>query len=147
MFRQDRGEVGVLIGHPGGPFWVNKDEGAWSIPKGLVEAGEETEQAARREFQEETGLPLGSGAMIPLGSVVLKSRKEVVAWAVSGVVDPDATTSNMVTMEWPRGSGRLIEFPEIDRLLWCSVAEAEIRLNPAQRPFLSRLTKWLDRGE
>jgi predicted NUDIX family NTP pyrophosphohydrolase len=147
MFRRDRGEIEVLIGHPGGPFWASKDEGAWSIPKGLVEPGEETQQAARREFQEETGLKLGSGGMIPLGSVVLESGKEVVAWAVPGVVDPAGSTSNTVTIEWPRGSGRSITFPEIDRLLWCSITEAGFRLNPAQRPFLARLIKDLDRGE
>lgn len=147
MFRQDRGEIEVLIGHPGGPFWASKDEGAWSVPKGMVEPGEDTEQAARREFQEETGLELGGGGMIPLGSVVLKSGKEVVAWAISGVVDTAGATSNTVTVEWPRGSGRSITFPEIDRLLWCSLTEAGIRLNPAQRPFLARLVKSLDRGE
>jgi len=147
MFRQDRGEIEVLIGHPGGPFWASKDEGAWSVPKGLVEPGEDTQQAARREFQEETGFELGSGGMIPLGSVVLKSGKEVVVWAVSGVVDPAGATSNTVTVEWPRGSGRSITFPEIDRLLWCPITEARSRLNPAQRPFLARLVKNLDRGE
>lgn len=147
MFRQDRGRLEVLIGHPGGPFWAKKDTGAWTVPKGLVEPGEDPQQTAKREFAEETGFDPGAERMLSLGSVTLRSGKEVVAWAVPGVVDVGQAASNLVHMEWPRGSGRWIEFPEIDRLLWCSVADAERRLNPAQRTFLARLVKSLDRGK
>jgi predicted NUDIX family NTP pyrophosphohydrolase len=143
MFRRVGGRLDVLIGHPGGPFWANKNEGAWSIPKGLVEPGEDLEAAARREFEEETGLAV-PGEMIELGSVVLKSGKRVAAWAVEGYLDPDVASSNLVRMEWPRGSGRHIEFPEIDRLMWCSISDAKVLLNPAQESFLATLIKKLD---
>jgi predicted NUDIX family NTP pyrophosphohydrolase len=146
MFRNQQGVLEVLVGHPGGPFWAKKDEGAWSIPKGLVEPGEDIESAARREFEEETGVAV-TGDMIELGSIVLKSGKEVVAWALEGNLDPASATSNLVSMEWPPGSGRQIKFPEIDRLLWCSIAEAEVRLNRAQTSFLARLMKYLDHPE
>jgi predicted NUDIX family NTP pyrophosphohydrolase len=147
MFRRDRGDLEVLIAHPGGPFWAAKNIGAWSVPKGLVESGEDPMVTARREFAEETGFPAGSNELIALGSVTLRSRKEVVVWAVEGDVDPAAASSNLVTMEWPRGSGRTMEFPEVDRLTWCSVDDAERLLNPAQVAFLARLTKYLDHVE
>jgi predicted NUDIX family NTP pyrophosphohydrolase len=147
MFRRDRGEIEVLIAHPGGPFWARKDTGAWSVPKGLVEPGEDPQETAIREFREETGSDPGAEALLSLGSVTLRSGKQVVVWAVSGTVDPDQAVSNLVHMEWPRGSGRWIDFPEVDRLLWCSISEAEWRLNPAQGAFLARLIKTLDRVE
>lgn len=144
MFRRDRGKLEVLIAHPGGPFWAHKNEGAWSLPKGLVEQAEDPRRAAIREFTEETGFPVASDNLIELGSVQLRSGKDVVAWAVEGDVDAALSTSNMVRMEWPRGSGRYIEFPEVDRLEWCTLAEAGRLLNPAQQPFLLRLRKSLD---
>lgn len=147
MFRQDRGTLEVLIAHPGGPFWANKDEGAWSLPKGLVEPGEVLKDAAIREFTEETGFPVEVDGLIELGSVELRSGKEVVAWAVPGVVDPKMASSNIVRMEWPRGSDRWIEFPEVDRLEWCTPAEAGRLLNPAQAVFVARLRKTLDHLE
>jgi predicted NUDIX family NTP pyrophosphohydrolase len=147
LFRRDRGSLEVLIAHPGGPFWASKDEGAWSVPKGLVEAGEDPEEAARREFAEETGSVVTADELIPLGSVILRSGKEVVAWAARGSLDPALACSNLVRMQWPRGSDRWIEFPEVDRLEWSSEADAARRLNPAQVPFIARLRKYLDREE
>lgn len=144
LFRHGSGRIEVLIGHPGGPFWKNRNEGAWSIPKGLVEPEEDSRQAALREFAEETGLQLPDQGMIPLGSVRLRSGKEVAAWAVRGDLDPAAAVSNAVIMEWPPGSGRRIEFPELDELRWCSMKEAAQLLNPAQEPFLLRLQESLD---
>ncbi len=147
LYRKTGGVLEVLIGHPGGPFWVNKHEGAWSIPKGLVEQGEDAAVAALREFAEETGHMPPSDDLIDLGEVRLRSGKRVVAWAICGDMDPAHATSNNVHLEWPRGSGRFIDFPEIDQLRWCSVPEAETLLNPAQSAFLSRLQKSLDHAE
>jgi predicted NUDIX family NTP pyrophosphohydrolase len=144
MFREDRGELEVLIAHPGGPFWANKDEGAWSLPKGLVEPEEDPKQAAVREFTEETGFSVAAHDLIELGSVQLRSGKVVLAWAVRGEVNATEARSNPVRMEWPRGSDRWIEFPEIDRLEWCTPGEAERLLNPAQKAFVLRLRKSLD---
>ena len=146
LFRRSRGMLEVLIGHPGGPFWANKQEGAWSIPKGLVEDGEDVIEAAQREFEEETSFPLPHPEMIDLGAITQRSGKIVAAWAVEGDIDEVAAQSNPVQIEWPRGSGRVIEFPEIDEFRWCTVAEAEHLLNSAQIPLLIRLNKWLDHG-
>ena len=140
-------DLEVLIGHPGGPFWANKHEGAWSIPKGIVEEDEDPRHAAVREFTEETGFVVEAAELLELGEVTLKSKKRVVAWAVMGNVIPEECRSNMVTMEWPPRSGREIEFPEIDQVRWCTIAEAAKLLNPAQLPFLARLHKRLDHGE
>lgn len=136
--------IEVLIGHPGGPFWSKRNQGAWSIPKGLVGPGEDPLAAARREFTEETGFDPGHGDVIDLGNTVLRSGKLVEAWAILGDLDPAAATSNLVRIEWPRHSRRFIEFPEIDELRWCSVDEAQKLLNPAQQVFLERLIKYLD---
>lgn len=145
LFRRRPG-LEVLIGHPGGPFWRNKQEGAWSIPKGLVEADEDVRAAAFREFQEETGLTLDSSGTIDLGEVKLRSGKVVVAWGVEGDFEVSRLQSNFVHLEWPRGSGRVIEFPEIDEIRWCSVDEASTLLNRGQIPFVSRLQEYLDHG-
>ncbi len=147
LFRETGHHIEVLIGHPGGPFWANKNEGAWSIPKGLVEAGEDARSAAVREFAEETGHDVDDAGMLDMGEVTLRSGKRVVVWAIRGDLDPDQATSNKVRLEWPRGSGRIIEFPEIDELRWCPVPSAQRLLNPAQTVFLSRLRKRLDHGE
>ena len=144
LFREMGDALQVLIGHPGGPFWASKQEGAWSIPKGLVEPGEEAVGTALREFAEETGHEPSGDEMLDLGEVKLRSGKRVVAWAIRGEMDPSDAVSNLVRLEWPRGSGRFIEFPEIDQLRWCSLAEAETLLNPAQTAFLTRLGKLLD---
>ncbi|MDJ0923456.1 MAG: NUDIX domain-containing protein [Acidimicrobiia bacterium] len=146
LFRTEP-SLGVLIGHPGGPFWRNKHEGAWSIPKGLVEPGEDERNAALREFAEETGVKLEPAAMIDLGEVQLRSGKVVVAWAVRGDLDASLLASNPVRLEWPRGSGRVLEFPEIDEFRWCSPAEAGLLLNERQEPLLRRLEEYLDHEE
>ncbi len=130
----------VLIAHPGGPFWRNRDQGVWSIPKGLVLPGEDVLVGARREFQEETGLSLPENGFVPLGSVVQRGGKTVHAWAIEGDADLDTLASNTFTMDWPPGSGRQIEFPEMDRYLWATPELARDKLNRAQGAFVDRLT-------
>jgi predicted NUDIX family NTP pyrophosphohydrolase len=137
-------QVEVLIGHPGGPFWANRHEGAWSIIKGIVEPGEDEQATALREFEEETGLRLEPDGMIDLGEVVLRSGKVVTAWGVGGDFDVAELRSNPVRMEWPRNSGNHIDFPEIDEVRWCRLEEAANLLNPAQVPLLARLQESLD---
>jgi predicted NUDIX family NTP pyrophosphohydrolase len=129
----------VLLVHPGGPFWAKKDAGAWSIPKGEYVDGEEDPLAcARREFEEELGTP-APGDLVPLGEVRQKSGKRVTAWAAAGDLDPTGVASNTFTMEWPPRSGRMQEFPEIDRAAWFALDEAREKINPAQAAFLDRL--------
>ena len=128
----------VLLVHPGGPFWARKDLGAWSIPKGEVQPGEDPEARARVEFAEETGTTLDA-ALRPLGEVKQKGGKVVIAFAAEGDLDADAIVSNTFEMEWPPRSGRRQSFPEVDRAAWFSVEEAKQRINPAQATFLERL--------
>jgi predicted NUDIX family NTP pyrophosphohydrolase len=132
----------VFLGHPGGPFWAGKDLGAWSIPKGLIEEGEDALTAAIREFREETGLQT-EGPYVALGSITQKGRKTVHAWACEGDIDPSAVVSNEVSMKWPRGSRRFITFPEIDRGAWFSAGEAIVKVNPAQAELIERLVRVL----
>ncbi len=132
-------DVEVLIAHPGGPFWSRKDEGAWSIPKGEIDPAESPRDAALREFAEETGFEPPSGPLRDLGSVTLKSGKVVSAWAAEGDYDPEALRPGTFEMEWPPRSGRTSRFPEIDRVAWCSPAEARVKLNPAQVELVERL--------
>ena len=143
VFRRTAGSgtaaVEVLIGHLGGPLWAKKDARAWTVPKGLVEAGEDERTAARREFGEETGLAVPDGEWIPLGEVRLKSAKVVSLWAVEGDVDAGAAVSNLFTMQWPPRSGQQQEFPELDRCAWVSVERARDLLSAGQVPFLDRL--------
>ena len=146
LFRQDV-QLEVLLAHPGGPFWRNKQRGAWSIPKGLVDPGEDERSAAIREFAEETGCRLDPQQLVPLGEVELRSRKTVIAWACPGDLDPATLESNAVRLEWPRGSGRFIEFPEIDEVRWCTLQEAGLLLNQGQLPLLNRLKEYLDHKE
>ena len=136
-----QGAIGreVLLVHPGGPFWARKDAGAWSIPKGEVEEGEDPRTAALREFAEETGTRLPDGALEPLGSVKLKSGKLVHAFAVAGDLDPEAIVSSTFELEWPPRSGRTRTFPEVDRAGWFGLDEAREKLNPAQAAFVDRL--------
>jgi len=131
--------VEVLIAHPGGPFWAKKDVGAWSIPKGEHEEHAEPLMAAFREFREETGQAPPDAAPVELGELVQPSRKRVTAWALEGDVDLTDTTSNTFEMEWPKGSGRIREFPEVDRVEWVTVATARAKLLKGQVPFLDRL--------
>lgn len=128
----------------GGPFWARKDAGGWSIPKGECEQDEDDLVAARREFQEELGLPVPAGELIELGTVRQSSGKTVVAWAIEGELDPDAMVPGTFSMEWPRGSGTLREFPEIDRAGWFELPAAAEKIVSGQRPLLDRLAEYLN---
>ena len=139
LYRINDGFVEVLIGHPGGPFWAKKDDGAWSIPKGEYIDGEDPWLAARREFEEELGKPLPDGPRIDFAPLKQPSGKIITAFAVRGDLDLDGTVSNTFTLEWPKGSGNVREYPEIDRVGWFSVAEARSKLLKGQRPLLDRL--------
>ena len=133
------GVVEVLIAHPGGPFWARKDDGVWSIPKGEYAEGDDPWAAAQREFAEEIGLPLPDGPRIDLGPLKQPSGKVVTGFAVLGDLDITNARSNTFEMEWPKGSGRMREFPEVDRIGWFPVAQARIKLLKGQREFLDRL--------
>ena len=138
-----QGELRVLLAHPGGPYFAKKDEGAWTIPKGLTEAGEFLLAAAKREFVEETGYELSSDAtFLPLGSVQLTNQKVVHGWAFEGEWrDGHVPQSNTFCLEWPPRSGKMQEFPEIDRAEMFCVEQAKRRINQRQLPFVDRLTK------
>lgn len=138
MYKRTQRGVEVLLVHPGGPYWRGKDEGVWSIPKGKVEPGEELLDAARREFEEETGVR-PTGDFRPLDPVVQKSGKRVHAWAFEGSLDPGAIRSNTVTIEWPPRSGKREEFPEVDRAGFFTLEEARTKILPAQAPWLADL--------
>ena len=144
LYRRRRSGLEVLLAHPGGPFWRGRDAGAWTIPKGLVAPGEALLDAARRELREETGL-VPDGPFLPLGSVRQKAGKTVHAWACEGDADPATVTSNTTTIEWPRGSGRRITYPEVDRCGWFALEVAREKLNPAQSELLGRLEAALQR--
>jgi predicted NUDIX family NTP pyrophosphohydrolase len=139
LFREREGRLEVLLGHPGGPFFAKKDEGSWSVLKGEADPGEELPAVARREFAEETGQGPPDDTMLELGEVRQRGGKTVVAWALAGDVDPATAQSNTFEMEWPPRSGRLREFPEIDRVGWFDLESARRKILPAQVPFLERL--------
>jgi predicted NUDIX family NTP pyrophosphohydrolase len=132
----------VLLVHPGGPFWARKDEAAWSIPKGLVDEGEDLENAARREFEEETGYR-PPGDVLPLGEFVQSGGKVVVAFALEGDFDPTTLVSNTISLEWPPRSGRAITVPEVDRAEWMTPERAGIRLHKGQRGIIPALRELL----
>jgi predicted NUDIX family NTP pyrophosphohydrolase len=138
MYRRCGAGIEVFLVHPGGPFWARKDAGAWTVPKGEYMEGEEPLAAARREFEEETGWT-ADGNYIGLGEVRQAGGKLVSAWASEGDCDPASLKSNTFSMEWPRGSGQMREFPEVDRGAWFSLAEARVRILPSQAEFLDRL--------
>ena len=138
LFRQCDGEVEVLLGHPGGPFWRSKDEGAWMIPKGAVEEGEVPAEAALREFEEELGTRL-ERVPFPLCTVKQKGGKVVEVFALEGDLDAAAITSAEFSMEWPPRSGEQQRFPELDRARWMGLAEAWAMILPSQRPILEAL--------
>lgn len=138
LFRKVNGVLEVLLVHPGGPFWKNKDAGAWTIPKGEIMPGEDHLTAARREFREETGLAV-DGAFLPLGSIRQAGGKEVFAFALEHEADPDAIRSNTFEMEWPPRSGRRQRFPEVDRAAWFDLETAAAKILKGQRPLLERL--------
>ncbi len=138
LYKGDAADVAVLLVHPGGPYWAKKEFGSWSIPKGEYAAGEDALAAARREFREETGYePVGT--FQPLGEVIQRGGKRVIAWAVRGDFDPESLTSNHFEIEWPPRSGRRQSFPEVDRAAWFSPLEARRRLLGAQTAFIDRL--------
>ncbi len=138
LFRSLDGKLEILLAHPGGPFWKNRDMGAWTIPKGAINEGEDLLDAARREFEEETSIR-PAGTFIPLGSVRQKAGKTVYAWAWEGNADSGQTKSNLMSVEWPRKSGQWVTFPEVDRCEWFEAEEAKQRIIPAQAELISRL--------
>ena len=138
MYRVREEHLEVLLAHPGGPYFVRKDDGVWSLPKGEVDPGEDLLDAARREFFEETGLA-PHGPYLSLGAVKYRNHKVVHAWAFEDDCDPAGIVSNTFEMEWPRGSGRVIEVPEIDRAGWFGLDEGQQKILPAQRTFLFNL--------
>ncbi|OJZ73664.1 NTP pyrophosphohydrolase [Mycobacterium paraffinicum] len=139
LYRTRDGVVEVLIAHPGGPFWARKDNGAWSIPKGEYADGEDPWAAAQREFAEELGLPVPCGTRLDLGQLKQSGGKVVTAFAVGADLDVTDARSNTFELEWPKGSGTLREFPEVDRVGWFTVAQARTKLLKGQLAFLDRL--------
>jgi predicted NUDIX family NTP pyrophosphohydrolase len=139
LYRFTDGVLEVLIGHMGGPFWARRDAGGWSIPKGESLPGEELMDVARREFAEEMGSPVPATEFIELGELRTSSTKLVTIWAAEGDLDASATRSNTFQMEWPPRSGRVQEYPEIDRSAWLPVEQARAKLVKGQAPFLDRL--------
>ena len=137
--RADDGAVEVLIGHMGGPFWARKDAAGWSIPKGEAGPGEDLLDVARREFAEELGSPVPAAEFLDLGELRVSSGKVLSVWAAAGDLDADACLSNTFSLEWPPRSGRVQEFPEIDRAAWFPVDVAREKLVKGQVPFLDRL--------
>jgi len=145
LYRRASGALEVFLAHPGGPFWRDRDLGAWTIPKGVLEDGEDPLAAAQREFAEETSVaPVGP--FLSLGSVRQKAGKVVHAWAWEGDADPARVASNSMRSEWPRNSGRFITFPEVDRCEWFDPATARLKMNPAQAAFIDRLEAALAGG-
>jgi predicted NUDIX family NTP pyrophosphohydrolase len=138
LWRSREGRVEVLLAHQGGPFWVRKALGHWTIPEGEVEDGEEFVAVARREFAEETGHEVPNHPLIDLGQITQKSGKLVLGWAVQGELDPSTAVSKTYDLEWPPRSGVVQMFPEIDRVEWFDLDEARRRLKAAQVPFLDR---------
>jgi predicted NUDIX family NTP pyrophosphohydrolase len=139
LYRTRDGVAEVLIAHPGGPFWARKDDGAWSIPKGEYADGDDPWEAAQREFSEELGLPVPTGPRADFGQLRQPGGKVVTAFAVQGDLDITDARSNTFLLEWPKGSGTMREFPEVDRVGWFTVALARTKLLKGQRAFLDRL--------
>jgi predicted NUDIX family NTP pyrophosphohydrolase len=147
LYRVVEGDVEVLLVHPGGPYWAKKDEGAWSLPKGEYGGDEDPLGVALREFREELGLnPPDAGSTAFLGEVRQAGGKHVSAWALEGDADVVTVRSNTFTMEWPRGSGRTAEFPEVDRAGWFDLEAARRKLLRGQLPFIDRLDELLAGG-
>ena len=142
MFRFQNKGIEVFLVHPGGPFWTGKDNGAWSIPKGIIEADEEPLSAAKREFEEETGFKV-AGNFLRLSPVKMKSGKTIHAWAVESNCEPSEIKSNTFQMEWPPHSGRQGEFPEVDNAAWLGLNEAKKKINIGQVPLLDELQRML----
>jgi predicted NUDIX family NTP pyrophosphohydrolase len=143
LYRRRSLGVEVLLAHPGGPFWARKDLGAWTIPKGEIDPGEDPVSAARREFREEIGLDV-TAPVEPLGQIKQPGGKIVLIWTAEGDFDPARLASNTFEMEWPKGSGHVRIFPEVDRAAWFDLGEARRRILPGQAPFLEALVSSLD---
>jgi len=141
LFRRKDDQLQVFLVHPGGPFFKNKDQGVWSIPKGEFLDGEEAFDAAKREFSEETGLTI-NGDFIPLNPVILKSGKKVYAWALEGDADHENIVSNLFEIEWPPKSGKKQSFPEIDRASWFDSETAKQKINVGQIAFVDQIMKF-----
>ena len=141
MYRGAGDTLELLLVHPGGPFWANKDNGAWSIPKGEYEEGEDALACAIREFREELGSSPVNGPtkVADLGEIAQPSRKRVTAYAIKGEFDPATLTSNGFDLEWPPNSGQMQTFPEVDRAAWFTPAAAREKIQPGQAPFIERL--------
>ncbi|BDM68761.1 DNA mismatch repair protein MutT [Streptomyces nigrescens] len=147
LYRGGGSGVEVLLAHMGGPLWARRDAGAWTVPKGEYLPPEEPRAAARREFEEELGVPPPDGPYVPLGETRQAGGKVVTVWAVEGDLAPERIVPGTFTMEWPRGSGTVRSFPEIDRVAWFSPDEAYARLVTGQRVFLERLADRLTAGD
>ena len=145
LYRRNGDVREFFLVHPGGPFWAKKDEGAWSIPKGLYEEGEPPLEAAKREFTEETGLVV-DGHFIPLGEFKQPGGKIVSAWLVEADCDASAVQSNLFAIEWPPRSGKMTEFPEIDRAAWFTASEAMVKILRGQKPMLEHAMEQLGSG-
>ena len=144
MYRIRANKMEFLLVHPGGPFWRNKDAGAWTIPKGEIEESEEALATAKREFEEELGIK-SAGPFIELAPIQQKGGKIIHAWAFEGEVDPDRISTNVFSMEWPPRSGRLQDFPEVDRAAWFDLETAKSKINPAQIALLEEAQKKADK--
>jgi predicted NUDIX family NTP pyrophosphohydrolase len=142
LYRTKNKRLEVFLIHPGGPFWTNKDDGAWSIPKGEYTGDEDPLKAALRELKEETGFTV-KGKFIPLTPIRQKGGKQVIAWAIESDVDANAIQSNLFEMEWPPRSGKMKSFPEIDKAIWAKVEDAVAKINPAQTAFINELAALL----
>lgn len=145
MYREREGQLEVLLVHPGGPYWQHKDEGAWTIPKGEIEPGEDELTAAIREFEEETGIRPHS-PFHSLGQIRQKAGKIIHAWAFEGTCDPDNIRSNQFTMQWPPNSGQFVSFPEVDRASFFTIDDAQRKIHPAQAALLDRLVELRSRA-
>ena len=143
LFRFRNGKLKVMLVHPGGPFWAKKDDGAWSIPKGLVEENEDLLNTAKREFNEEIGIEV-DGEFIVLGELEQPSKKIVHAWALEKDLDVTNIVSNTFTLEWPRGTGKVREYPEIDKAKWFGIKEARNKILKGQIGFIDKLIEILD---
>jgi predicted NUDIX family NTP pyrophosphohydrolase len=146
LWRRGADGIEVLLGHPGGPYFAKKDADTWSVLKGEIEPGEEAFAVARREFAEESGHEAPDREAIELGEIRQKGGKLVIAWAIEGDLDPAAAVSNTHLVEWPPRSGRLVPFPEIDRVAWFDLPTAREKVKEAQAPFFDRLLDAIDPG-
>ena len=142
LYKRQGRRLLVLLVHPGGPFWRNKDDGAWTIPKGERGVGEDAETTARREFAEELGVAV-TGELIPLGRIRQRGGKQVDGFALEGDLDVERIAGNSFEIEWPPRSGRRQSFPEVDRAAWFPVEQAKVKILPGQAPFIDRLVEKL----